>query len=384
MMNMSRFSSLFACVAAILTVASCSNVANVDVQIEGLPSTEVVVKQLDLNKNTVLDTLVTDHFGKISFKVELEEGQPDFIYVFKGDEKLVSLLLQAGDNVSVKADASGNYTVTGSPESEKLAQVEKDYAAAVTKMETLAASFDGASSQEAEAIRKSVTSEYVSYYRSRVRYVMENSKSLTVIPVFYQVLGGNLSVFGQPTDAIHFMNVSDSLATVYPDSKYVKALRKQAEARKGQMELMARLESADEIGFPDISLPDIKGEKVRLSDLDAKVIMVQFWTATEAAQKMLNIDVLKPLYEEFHKKGFEIYQVALDPDKTLWASVVREQKLPWISVCDGLGAKSPYMLLYNLPGLPATYIISNGELVDGQIVDEKSLRNIIKGVTNKC
>lgn len=378
MMNMSRFSSLFACVAAILTVASCSNVANVDVQIEGLPSTEVVVKQLDLNKNTVLDTLVTDHFGKISFKVELEEGQPDFIYVFKGDEKLVSLLLQAGDNVSVKADASGNYTVTGSPESEKLAQVEKDYAAAVTKMETLAASFDGASSQEAEAIRKSVTSEYVSYYRSRVRYVMENSKSLTVIPVFYQVLGGNLSVFGQPTDAIHFMNVSDSLATVYPDSKYVKALRKQAEARKGQMELMARLESADEIGFPDISLPDIKGEKVRLSDLDAKVIMVQFWTATEAAQKMLNIDVLKPLYEEFHKKGFEIYQVALDPDKTLWASVVREQKLPWISVCDGLGAKSPYMLLYNLPGLPATYIISNGELVDGQIVDEKSLRNIIK------
>ena len=378
MKNMSRFSSLFACVAAILTVASCSNVANVDIQIEGLPSTEVVVKQLDLNKNTVLDTLVTDHFGKISFKVELEEGQPDFIYVFKGDEKLVSLLLQSGDNVSVKADASGNYTVTGSPESEKLAQVEKDYAAAVTKMETLAASFDGASSQEAEAIRKSVTSEYVSYYRSRVRYVMENSKSLTVIPVFYQVLGGNLSVFGQPTDAIHFMNVSDSLATVYPDSKYVKALRKQAEARKGQMELMARLESADEIGFPDISLPDIKGEKVRLSDLDAKVIMVQFWTATEAAQKMLNIDVLKPLYEEFHKKGFEIYQVALDPDKTLWASVVREQKLPWISVCDGLGAKSPYMLLYNLPGLPATYIISNGELVDGQIVDEKSLRNIIK------
>lgn len=378
MKNMSRFSSLFACVAAILTVASCSNVANVDIQIEGLPSTEVVVKQLDLNKNTVLDTLVTDHFGKISFKVELEEGQPDFIYVFKGDEKLVSLLLQSGDNVSVKADASGNYTVTGSPESEKLAQVEKDYAAAVTKMETLAASLDGASSQEAEAIRKSVTSEYVSYYRSRVRYVMENSKSLTVIPVFYQVLGGNLSVFGQPTDAIHFMNVSDSLATVYPDSKYVKALRKQAEARKGQMELMARLESADEIGFPDISLPDIKGEKVRLSDLDAKVIMVQFWTATEAAQKMLNIDVLKPLYEEFHKKGFEIYQVALDPDKTLWASVVREQKLPWISVCDGLGAKSPYMLLYNLPGLPATYIISNGELVDGQIVDEKSLRNIIK------
>ena len=206
---------------------------------------------------------------------------------------------------------------------------------------------------------------------------MENSKSLTSVPVFYQVLGDNLPVFGQITDAIHFNNISDSLETVYPESKYVKALRKEAEIRLSQMQLNARLGAAEEIGYPDITLPDVKGDKKRLSDVDAKVVILHFWTATEAVQKMFNMDVLAPVYEDYHKKGLEIYQVALDPDKVTWANVVREQKLPWTNVCDGLGGNSPYTTLYNINALPATFIICDGELVEGRVVDEKSLRKTI-------
>jgi thioredoxin-like negative regulator of GroEL len=32
---------------------------------------------------------------------------------------------------------------------------------------------------------------------------------------------------------------------------------------------------------------------------------------------------------------------------------------------------------YNIPVLPATYIIADGELVDGEIVDEKSVRRLL-------
>ena len=70
-------------------------------------------------------------------------------------------------------------------------------------------------------------------------------------------------------------------------------------------------------------------------------------------------------------------QIALDPDKVNWANVVKEQKLPWINVCDSRGAQSPYVLTYNLAALPAVYIISDGGLVDGQAVDEKSLRKLL-------
>ena len=56
---------------------------------------------------------------------------------------------------------------------------------------------------------------------------------------------------------------------------------------------------------------------------------------------------------------------------------MKQQNLPWINVCDGLGADSPYVVTYNLQALPATYIIADGELVDGQVVDEKSLRKLL-------
>ena len=376
-MNMSRFSKIIASAAIAAVAVSCADVAKIEGNIEQAASSEVVAKLLNANRLEVLDTIAVDASGKFSYSLEVEQGQPQFVYIFHGDKKVASLLLSEGENVKVKADTLGNYTVSGSEESEKLAQVERDYAAVAAKMSALAAQLEGADQQQAAQINKEITKEYVSYYRNRVAYVMQNSKSLSVIPVFYQVLGEGLPVFGQFTDGIHFSNICDSLETVYPESKYVKALRKEADARKSQMELSARIGSAEEIGFPDITLPNVKGEKVRLSDVDAKVILVQFWTATEAAQKMFNQEILKPLYNDYHKKGFEIYQVALDTDKGTWANVIKEQNTPWINVCDGLGASSPYVLLYNIAAVPSTFIIADGELVNGEVVDEKSLRKLL-------
>lgn len=376
-MNMSRFSKAIISAAILLAAVSCSKVARIEGNVEQAASSELVVKLLNMNKFEVLDTVSVDASGKFRYDVEVKEGQPEFVYLFHGDKKIASLLLSLGETVTVNADTLGNYTVAGSEESEKLAQVEKDFAAVTAKIDALAAGYDNASQEEAAEINRKITQEYVAYYRDRVKYVMQNSKSLTVVPVFYQVLGEGLPVFGQLTDGMHFANICDSLETVYPDSRYVVALRNEAELRKEQMKLNAKLGTATEIGFPDITLPDVKGEKKRLSDVDAKVVLVHFWTATEASQKMFNLDFLKPLYDDFHEKGFEIYQISLDPDKGTWAGVVKEQKLPWINVCDGLGSSSPYVLLYNVGALPSTFVIADGELVDGNVVDDKSMRKLI-------
>ena len=195
--------------------------------------------------------------------------------------------------------------------------------------------------------------------------------------MFFQNFGTELPVFGQTTDAILFRDAADSLEAIYPDSRYVKALRTEADRRFGYLELTSRLESADEIGYPDIELPDVQANKIKLSEVDSPVVMVYFWSAADASQKMFNLDVLKSVYDAYHKKGFEIYQVSMDVDKARWARVVKEQNLPWINVCDSRGSQSPYALMYNLAALPATYIICDGALVDGQVVDEKSLRRLL-------
>ena len=375
---MSRFSKIVICAAAMIAAVACSSKASIEGTLSDAPSSEVLVKLLNVNYYEVLDTVKTDAAGRFSYKAEIAEGQPEFIYVFYKDAKVASLLLEAGDKVTVTADTLGNYSVEGSEESVKLAQVEKTYADALMTLSTLSDLALTAEGKELENIRKQMGQEYINYYRNSVKYVMQNSKSLTVVPVFFQNFGSDLPVFAQSTDAIQFSAISDSLETVYPESKYVKALRNEAKRRQNLMELEARLNSAESVGYPDIELPDVNASKVKLSDVDAKVTLIFFWNPSDAGQKMFNLDFLKNIYEDYHKKGFEIYQVALDPDKALWARVVKEQKLPWINVCDSRGSASPYALLYNISSVPAAFVIADGELVDGDMVTEKAFRKRIE------
>ena len=375
---MSRFSKLIPFAAAMLALVSCGSNARIDGTVADAASSEVIVKLLNSNRYEVLDTVKTDASGRFSYKLDVAEGQPEFVYVFYKDRKIASLLLEAGDKVSVASDTLGRYSVEGSEESVKLAEVEKAYAAALMEFEALARKMDAASDQaEFDQLAKDMTQVYVAYYRDRVKYVMENSQSLTVIPVFYQTLGENLPLFYQNTDAILFRNAADSLEAVYPDSKYVKALRKDAEIRFGYLELQERLLDAEEIGYPEIELPGLDGKMRKLSDMDSRVVIICFWSAAQAQQNMFNIEFFKPLYEQYHKKGLDIYQVSLDVDKTLWATTVKGQNLPWTNVCDSRGAQSPYVALYNLSAIPAAFIIADGELVDGKVVDEASLKKLL-------
>ena len=378
-MNMSRFSKIILFAAAAVMAAACTTSARIDGTLESAPSSEVVVKLLDVNRFVVLDTVAVDQSGTFSYKFEVKEGQPEFVYLFYKDTKVASLLLEAGDKVAVVTDTLGNCSIEGSPESVKLVQVERAYNEAVMKMAAIADRLAQTEDQKAAAeYSRQLGKEYVDYYRSCVKYVMENSFSLTAIPVFYQNLGDNLPVFSQSTDAIHFKNVADSLETVYPESKYVKSLRKEADRRFGYLQLAERIAAAEPVDFPDIELADRNGEQRKLSEVDSKVVLLYFWSAVVPAQTMFNLDVLKPLYDEFHKKGFEIYAVSLDTDKAAWAQVVKEQKMPWVNVCDARGSASPYVSLYNIGALPGAYILNEGQFVDGEIVDEASLRNLLK------
>ena len=375
---MSRFSRIFLGAAAILCLAACARTAKVSGVIEGAPASDVVVKVLNVNQYQVLDTLKTDASGKFSCKVDVAKGQPEFVYVFHKDRKIASLLLEAGDKVSVKADTLGASVVEGSEESLKLAAVEADFAAAKASLAGLSEKLQSASSSQAEELRKQIGKTYIDYYRSRVAYVMNNSRSLTIVPVMYQSFSESLPVFGQATDALHFSNAADTLEMVYPESKYVKALRKEAQKRLNQMELFSRVAAAETVDFLDIELPNQNGKKVKLSDVHDKVTLVYFWTASDAAQKMFNLDALLPVYKKYHDKGFEIYQVSLDVDNGMWARVMKEQKLPWANVSDISGGASRYALAYNLSKLPSAFLVGGDGLTNAIISDERSLTAAIE------
>ena len=360
---------IVAALAVASLLAACGPKTVIDGTLQDKADAPVVVKLLDVNKYQVLDTVRTDASGAFCYKPELKENCPEFIYLFYGDKKIASLLLKPGDQVKVTADTLGNYTVEGSDESLLLQEVEGDYAQFMLDMARLSADPD----DTAELSRR-----YVDYYRRSVRYVMEHPKSLTVVPVLFQRVNDGLAVFDQPTDGIIFGSICDSLKTVYPDSRYVLALEKEAARRNNILQINQRLNDARQVGFFDMELPTLSGANAKLSESEAKVVMLYFWATTDE-QKLFNMDTLIPVYNEFHDRGFEIYAVSLDVDKTAWATVVRSQQLPWINVCDTRGSQSPYVSLYGLETLPAAFFLVNGEMdPNASVTDAASMRKYLQ------
>ncbi|MBO8456231.1 MAG: AhpC/TSA family protein [Bacteroidetes bacterium] len=367
-------------VLAAAAAVSCGRTASVEGVLADAAGSEVVVKMLDVNHYEVLDTVKVSPKGHYSYKVDIEKGQPEFVYVFYGDTKIASLLLDRGDKVSVTSDTLGNYTVSGSAESEKLSDVEKKYSDFSTSFDSLALALSSLSpeSEQAAEVRKEMGASYIAYYRDRLRYIMENPYSLTCVPVLFQVAGSDaLPVFGQDTDAIHYRNICDSLETVYPESKYVKALRAEADRRSDILEFRVRVQNAEQVDYPDITLTDINANKVSLSEVGSKVVLLHFWSSADPRQKMFNLDVLKPIYDEYHQRGLEIYQVALDADKATWARTVKDQGLGWINVCDVAGLNSTAARLYNVNSLPVSFVIADGKLAEGRVSDAASLRKLL-------
>ena len=367
-----KISRVFCAAACALAAVSCGKSAKVQCSIADAPDRDVVVKLLDVNVYKTLDTIKTDSHGRLTCKVPVQKAQPEFVYFFLGDTKIASAVVLPSDKVVIEADTLGHYSVSGSEESELLQAVEQDFSSFIGKV---AAAVDSGAPEE--QMNREVSGLYVDYYRQSVKYIIAHPYSITSVPVLFHKVNENLPVFNQTTDAIHFRNVADSLSTVYPDSKYVKALAKEADKRANAMEIVSSLRGAKELGYPEITLPDTHGQKVSLTDVEGKVVLLHFWNPSDNAQKIVNLDVLMPLYEEYHGRGLEIYSAAIETDKSLWASTVKNQKLPWINVCDGLGASSPVVRSYALGALPATFVIADGEIVSENVGDMQSLRSFL-------
>ncbi len=364
---MKRSSILLLGLCALLAASCGKPSAHIDGTLTGAADSQVIVKLLDINNYKILDTVKTDASGHYTYKVPVQPGQPEFVYLFYGDTKISSLLLQEGDDVKVVTDTLGFGSVVGSVESERLQEVERRFAAFLSEAER---------SEDNAAFRRS----YIQYYRDAVRYVLTNPYSLTVVPVLFQNVNPSLPVFSQTTDALHFRSALDSLSTVYPESRYVKALENETVRRENLMSLNNQLSLATETEYPDIKSKDVHGNEVSLYALDSKAVILYFWTVTDANSKILNQETYKPVYEDFHDKGLEIFAVSLDTDKAAWASVVRSQELPWVNVNDGLGSASPAVTLYNVTTLPKAYLIVDGKILDRKVEGEKALRRELEKV----
>lgn len=357
---------------AALAAVSCSksNTATVNATITGADQKEIIVSKLAVNQLKTVDTVKTNGSGVV--KAQIAAGEtPDFYYLSYNGKKLASLILKAGDKVAVTVDTLGKgLKIEGSAESSLLMEYDQQMAASMAKFEELSAKMNQAMESNDSKAMQELNSElrkvFVQHKQGVVKTIMQNPYSFANIQALYQSFANALPVFGGENDFLLVQRVHDSLQTVYPASAYVKSLQEQLDQVHKVQEMAAKVSQATEASFPNIILPDASAKMVELESLEGKPFILMFWTIADANQKMFNND-LKEIYRRYKSKGLEIYQVSIDTDKTAWATAVKEQELPWISVCDGKGAASPAVFAYNISSIPAIFVFDrNGDIVLSQ------------------
>jgi peroxiredoxin len=112
----------------------------------------------------------------------------------------------------------------------------------------------------------------------------------------------------------------------------------------------------------DFTLPTLQGERMRLSDLQGQVVLVNFW-ATWCYPCRTEMPSINALYQAYHHKGLEILAVASDPQgREVVAPFVQAYALMFPILLDpnnAIGSRLP------VQGLPTSYILDKQGRVAG-------------------
>lgn len=130
---------------------------------------------------------------------------------------------------------------------------------------------------------------------------------------------------------------------------------------------------------PAVEMRTIEGEKIALSELRGKVVLVSFW-ATDCTVCRREMPAMVDVYRSYHPRGFEAIFVAMPydrPDRVL--HYARSNALPFKVALDVQG--EVLRAFGDIRGTPTTFVVDKrGRLVERIVgeVDFDGLRRLIE------
>lgn len=366
---------------AIVCMTSCNERKfHVSGTIENAADSTLYFENMGLNGPVALDSVKLSADGSFSFSGAAPTA-PDF-YRLRIAGQIINIAIDSTETVNVKAtypSMASQYKVKGSDDCSRIREL------AILQMQLQAQVNMIAQSQQlgADAASDSINSVVESYKEIvKLHYIYKEPMKASSYFALFQTI----SVGGQPTlifnprssedDVRAFAAVATSWDTFYPNEERgenlhniaiegMKDVRLAQSRRAGQAIEASKVNTT---GMIDITLTDNKGAQRSLSSLAGKVVMLDFhlFANDKSLQRMM---MLRELYNKYHAAGFEIYQVAVDPDEHFWKT--QTAALPWI--CTRVDDNSQQVLrLYNVQQIPTFFLLDkNGNVVkrDTQVKD---------------
>lgn len=349
--------SIICAVLAAATLVGCNNKGDntsqftIEGKIAQAENEVLYLEEIGGKGITVLDSVRLDAEGAYHFS-HATPAEASF-YRLRLKKQSINFVADSTEAITCNsngAEFAASYTIAGSDDSEAMRKV------------------DMAGSRLRKCIDSNMEWALDSLYAYKER-VATIALQAPASPVAYYIVlqqVEGLPIFDTytPEDNKIIAAVATAHEAYYPNLARTQQLKELALAginhQRQSRPIEVDSEQVSEVNFVEIELYDVNGNVRRLSEVAAnnRVVLLDFSTYVADYSPYYNFD-LKEIYEKYHKKGLEIYQVAFDSEPAAWRASAGN--LPWITVREPLMEQSPLLTLYNIQILPTCYlIIDNG------------------------
>jgi peroxiredoxin len=125
---------------------------------------------------------------------------------------------------------------------------------------------------------------------------------------------------------------------------------------------------------PEIALPDTTGQVVKLSSMKGKYVLVDFWAKWCGPCRQENPNVVNA-FHKYKDKGFTVFGVSLDRNKSDWTRAIAEDKLSWTHVSDLKFWQSEAAKTYNITGIPFSLLLDPNGVIIAKNLRGRALHN---------
>ena len=361
----SKLITATAIMASVMGITSCNEKKfHINGNITEAKDSTLYLENMSLNGAVKIDSVKLGDDGSFAFSGK-ENGAPEF-YRLRIAGQIINVAVDSTETISIKASyptMASQYEVSGSDNCEKI----KELALMQMQLQNRIKKIVNDPLLNVNAVSDSVMN-VVEDYKTTVKngYIFkEPMKAYSYFALFQTVnVGGMQSLIFNPrnneSDTKVFAAVATSWDAFYPETERGTNLHNIAIEGLKNIRIIRAKQNAtidpkvvNTSGVIDINLPDNKGVMRRLSSLKGKVVVLDFHLfAGEGSTK--RIMMLRELYNKYHGRGLEIYQISADDNEHFWKE--QTAALPWISVYAGDKGDTVFGM-YNVQTVPTFFLL---------------------------
>lgn len=371
-------SSLMTLLVAALVITSCGRGKfHVKGNITKAKDSVLYFENMSLDGPVAIDSVKLSESGEFSFSDDAP-GAPEF-YRLRIANQIINLSVDSTETITVKADyprMSTGYTVEGSEQ----CNVIKDLALKQINLQAFVMGIENNPAIGYDAVEDTIVKTIEKYKEYiKLNYIYKQPMKASSYFALFQTIGNRL-IFNprqSKEDIKAFAAVATSWDTYYPNSLRGENLHNIAIEGMKNVRILENKLAASQRGIDpskvnvsniiEIALADNHGNQRRLTDMKGKVVLLDFhvFGAEGSTQRIMK---LREIYNKYHSKGLEIFQVSFDPDEHFWKT--QTAALPWICVHDDAAMNSNLLTLYNIQQLPTFFLVDKNNVLykrDAQI-----------------